>query len=536
MSSHVRELILRLARENPRWGCVRIQGELRGLGIRVGATTIRSLLKRNNLGPAPRRHGPSWSQFLRAQAQGVLACDFFSVETAFLQTLYVLFFIEVGTRRVCVMTSTRNPEATFVTQQARNLYMAEEPPTGARFLIRDRDSKFTRSFDAVFGSEGASVILTPVRAPKANAFAERWVRTVRAEILDWTLVLSRRHLDRVLCRYASHYNSHRPHRGIGLAPPDARGADPLRSHPDASTGGRCSPASTNTWRLEPVAGPVFLIALNPEEDSKLPYLLRLPIEGGLVLKARDTWPRSARIYCHPYEADWPDVAEIVEQARVSFIRRRGPVIDLVLDRPRLARSQFVFTETRGRPAIFWQTQKAARAANPGARIPRARAIPDGFTILIDSRERYPYRFTGRDVEIERVALPAGDYAVAHGEAMAACVDPTRSARDTSTGSSGPAGVAKQVLYQLSYVPVCTCGNSKPRPCTPLPQWMISQHLDGAAMRDAQERFHGTKCRRRPGRWWRRSNVTYMCRRWAARRRQPRRSAFATAPGRVYTEP
>ncbi len=158
--------------------------------------------------------------------QGVLACDFFSVETAYLQTLYVLFFIEVGTRRVRVMTSTRNPEAGFVTQQARNLYMAEEPPTGARFLIRDRDSKFTRSFDAVFGSEGASVILTPVRAPKANAFAERWVRTVRAEILDWTLVLSRRHLDRVLSRYASHYNSHRPHRGIGLAPPDARGADP----------------------------------------------------------------------------------------------------------------------------------------------------------------------------------------------------------------------------------------------------------------------------------------------------------------------
>jgi hypothetical protein len=171
-----------------------------------------------------------------------------------------------------------------------------------------------------------------------------------------------------------------------------------------------------------VAGPVFLIARNPEEDSKLPYLLRLPIEGGLVLKARDTWPRSARIYCHPYEADWPDVAEIVEEARVSFIRRRGPVIDLVLDRPRLARSQFVFTETRGRPAIFWQTQKAARAANPGARIPRARAIPEGFTILIDSRERYPYRFTGRDVEIERVALPAGDYAVAHGEAMAAAVE------------------------------------------------------------------------------------------------------------------
>jgi hypothetical protein len=155
-----------------------------------------------------------------------LACDFFSVETAFLSTLYVLFFIEIGTRRVHVMTSTRNPDAGYTTQQARNIYMAGEVPAGVRYLIRDRDSKFTRSFDAVFGSEDARVILTPIRAPKANAFAERWVRTVRAEILDWTLVLGRRHLDLLLARYASHYNSHRPHRGIGLAPPEARGADP----------------------------------------------------------------------------------------------------------------------------------------------------------------------------------------------------------------------------------------------------------------------------------------------------------------------
>jgi putative transposase len=226
MSSRVRELVLRLARENPRWGCVRIQGELRGLGIRVGATTIRSLLRRNGLGPAPRRSGPTWSEFLRAQAEGVLACDFFSVETAFLQTLYVLFFIEVGTRRAHVMTSTRNPDAAFVTQQARNLYMAEERPTEARFLIRDRDAKFTRSFGAVFASEGARVILTPIRFPKANAFAERWVRTVREELLDQTLVLGLRHLDRLLARYASHYNSHRPHRGIALSPPDACGTDP----------------------------------------------------------------------------------------------------------------------------------------------------------------------------------------------------------------------------------------------------------------------------------------------------------------------
>jgi transposase InsO family protein len=229
MSPQVRELILRLGRENPRWGCVRIQGELRGLGVRVGATTIRTLLRRNGLGPAPRRDGPSWSEFLRAQADGVLACDFFSVETAFLRTLYVLFFIEVGTRRVHVMTSTSNPDAGYTTQQARNLYLADEPPTGVRHLIRDRDAKFTRSFDDVFDTEGAGVILTPVRAPKANAYAERWVRTVRSEVLDLTLVLGRRHLDRLLSRYASHYNSHRPHRGIGLAPPEARGADPPAS-------------------------------------------------------------------------------------------------------------------------------------------------------------------------------------------------------------------------------------------------------------------------------------------------------------------
>jgi hypothetical protein len=124
------------------------------------------------------------------------------------------------------MTSTRNPDAGYTTQQARNLYIAGELPTAVRFLIRDRDSKYTRSFDAVFGSEGARVILTPIRSPKANAYAERWVRTVRTEILDRTLILGRRHLDRVLSRYTSHYNSHRPHRGISLAPPKAGGDDP----------------------------------------------------------------------------------------------------------------------------------------------------------------------------------------------------------------------------------------------------------------------------------------------------------------------
>ncbi len=226
------ELICRLARENPRWGCVRIQGELRGLGIRVGASTIRSILRREDLGPAPRRSGPSWSEFLRAQARGILACDFLTVETAWLRTLYVFFFIEIDTRRVHLAGVTRNPDGAWVTQQARNLsfgFLQRDFPL--RFLIRDRDAKFTRSFDEVFKTEGAKVILTPVRAPKANAFAERWVGTVRTECLDWTLVLGRGHLERLLRDYVAHYNSHRPHRGLGLAPPEgSTKALPAASH------------------------------------------------------------------------------------------------------------------------------------------------------------------------------------------------------------------------------------------------------------------------------------------------------------------
>ncbi len=167
------------------------------------------------------------------------------------------------------------------------------------------------------------------------------------------------------------------------------------------------------------ADSAFVIARNPQVDSKLPFLLRLPVDGGLVLKARDTWPRASRIYCHPLEEDWPVNAEIVEETPVASCTRRGALIDLVLDRPRLNRSQFVFTQVRGRPAIFWQTRNAARAANPGARVPRARALTSGFTIAVDTRERYPYRFAGRPVETQRAALSGGDYAVlAEGDPVA----------------------------------------------------------------------------------------------------------------------
>lgn len=164
----------------------------------------------------------------------------------------------------------------------------------------------------------------------------------------------------------------------------------------------------------------FVVALNPDADSRLPFLVRIPLGGGLDLKARDSWPRSARVYCHPLQSPWPEDAEVVDTARVVSCRRRGAAVDLVLDRPRLARSQFVFTEVRGRPAIFWQTQKAARAANPGGRVPRGGTV-DGLTIAVDTRERYPYRFAGRAIT-SRVPLVAGDYAVLSAGEVVAIVE------------------------------------------------------------------------------------------------------------------
>ena len=167
------DLVIRLASENPRWGCVRIQGELRKLGIRVGASTIRRILRRSGLGPAPRRTGPTWSEFLRAQGRGVLACDFFTVETVFLKTLYVLFFIEPSSRQVHMAGTTSQPDSAWVTQQARNLSMVGGVLEDKHLLLRDRDAKFSGPFDEVFRTEGLTALKTPFRAPRANGFAER---------------------------------------------------------------------------------------------------------------------------------------------------------------------------------------------------------------------------------------------------------------------------------------------------------------------------------------------------------------------------
>jgi putative transposase len=206
LDPEVRELILRLGRENPRWGYMRIRGELFKLGVKVSATTIATVLRQAGLGPAPRR-GPTWREFLRQQAEGILACDFLTVETIRLKTLYVLVWIELGTRTVHLGGVTSHPDSAWVTQQARNLAMTlQENGRSPRFLIHDRDTKFTGAFDEVFRAEGMSIVFTPIRAPNANAFCERWVGTVRAECLDWTLIIGRRHLERVLRTYIRHYN------------------------------------------------------------------------------------------------------------------------------------------------------------------------------------------------------------------------------------------------------------------------------------------------------------------------------------------
>ncbi len=192
---------------------------------------------------------------------------------------------------------------------------------------------------------------------------------------------------------------------------------------------------------------LFVVARNPDPDSRLPYLVRLPIEGGLVLKARESWPRASRVYCSLVEEPWPEGLDVLEEVAVTLCRRRGPAIDLVLDRPRLARSQFIFTTARGRSAIFWQTQAAARRSNPGGRVPSGR-VPAPIEIEIDTRERYPYRFSGRVATTTRAALAAGDYGVRADGVLAASVERKTLENFTSSLSDGTLAFQLQRLSQL----------------------------------------------------------------------------------------
>jgi putative transposase len=219
----LRQLIIEMAQANPTWGYRRIHGELTGLGYTLAPSTVWEILKKAGIDPAPTRSAESWRRFLTCQATSILAVDFFHIDTVLLRRLYVLFFIDHGTRRGSLAGITAHPSAGWVAQQARSLLMdLDGRAETIKFLIRDRDTKFTIMFDEVFAAIDIRIITTPIRAPKANAIAERWIASCRRECTDRMLILGQAHLHAILTDYVDHYNTHRPHRSLGQQPPDGR--------------------------------------------------------------------------------------------------------------------------------------------------------------------------------------------------------------------------------------------------------------------------------------------------------------------------
>jgi putative transposase len=217
---NVKALVLRLARENLGWGYRRIHGELAGLGVKIAASTVWEILNKAGMGPAPRRTGPGWPQFLRSQAEAILACDFFTAEPLDGTPAHILAVIEHGTRRVRILGVTLHPTGEWTVQQARNLIMdLGEHARQVKFIIRDRGSNYTAAFDAVLAGAGTRTVLCNVRTPRMNAIAERWIGGCRRELLDRILIWNQAHLRRILCQYETHHNQHRPHRSLNSAAP-----------------------------------------------------------------------------------------------------------------------------------------------------------------------------------------------------------------------------------------------------------------------------------------------------------------------------
>lgn len=220
-------LVLRLARENSSWGYRRIHGELAALGIKVAASTVWEILKAHGIDPSPEREHTAWSDFLRSQANALLACDFFEVRTLTGVRLYVLTVIEHATRRVRILGVTAHPTGQWVTQLGRNLVMdLQDAGSSAKFLIRDRDTKFTAAFDTVLAGAGVRIIKSGVRMPRMNSIMERWIQTCRRELLDRTLIWNQRHLLYALREFETFYNEHRPHRALQQAAPLRPLSDP----------------------------------------------------------------------------------------------------------------------------------------------------------------------------------------------------------------------------------------------------------------------------------------------------------------------
>ncbi len=223
----IRKLVIRIATENPTWGHRRVQGELIRLGHQIAASTVWQILHDAGIDPAPRRTGPTWKQFLTAQARGIIAVDFVHVDTVLLRRVYALVVIEHGTRRAHLAGVTAYPDGAWTTQAARNLLMdLGQRAASVKFLIRDRASQFTSSFDAVLTAEGARILASPPQAPKANAICERFIGTLRREVLDRLLIVNEQHLSQVLTEYLRHYNTARPHRALGQLTPAQAGTCP----------------------------------------------------------------------------------------------------------------------------------------------------------------------------------------------------------------------------------------------------------------------------------------------------------------------
>ncbi len=226
--AQLRRLVVRLAKDNPTWGHRRIHGELIGLGHTIASSTVCKILKDNDIEPAPERSAVTWSEFLRSQA--AIATDLFTVDTATLRLYYVLFFIDIETRQVFFAGITANPTGMWTTQAARNLFLRHGAQlSGARALVRDRGSQFIDSSDEIFRTEGLKILKTPVRTPVANAFAERWIGSIRRELLDRTIIWNHRQLERLVVDYIDHYDQHWPHRSLGQRPPTPHADSPTPS-------------------------------------------------------------------------------------------------------------------------------------------------------------------------------------------------------------------------------------------------------------------------------------------------------------------